>query len=97
MDGCPSGSFATSTVEIHLTDSLSNTPLEIAGSTCAGHAHAFRGMGCEGDGVAEGIKRSKHKEGRVDFAEKDGWRGTQIAGCSSKAVFTPSKDLQCPR
>ncbi|KAH7617097.1 putative DNA (cytosine-5)-methyltransferase 1 [Nannochloris sp. 'desiccata'] len=92
----------------HVTDESSFRSLEgvvVHGSSrtaCSGHTHHPRIDGktdCPGGGThdrADKADRGK-KQGRVDWAQSDGWRGVSIDGCDSFTVLMATGDLLCPR
>jgi len=92
----------------HVTDESSFRSLEgvvVHGSSrtaCSGHTHHPRIDGktdCPGGGTHDRADKADRgqKQGRVDWAQSDGWRGASIEGCDSYTVLMPTGDLLCPR
>lgn len=63
----------------------------------AGKGGKYRYTACPGGGTCDAPKNGLTKESRVDFHDKDGWRGTELGGCPARTLFLPSGDLVCPR
>lgn len=65
----------------------------------SGAALAKKGAkgGCAGGGHMPMPARSNKKEGRVDQADRGGWRGVQWPGCEARTVWLPTGDVLCPR